>query len=72
MNHHPIKIDMVKFDDTNNFNMWRCEVMDALTTSNLEDSLLLKERLEETSVKDWDKMNKEACGIIRSYLTQDI
>jgi len=32
--------------------MWRCEVMDALTTSNLEDVLLLEEKSEETSVKD--------------------
>jgi len=25
-----------------------------------------------TSEKDWDKMNRTACGLIRSYLTQDI
>ena len=39
VNSHPLKIDVVKFDGTNNFRMWRCEVMDALTTSNLEDTL---------------------------------
>ena len=37
MNSHPLKIDVVKFGDKNNFEMWRCEVMDALTASNLED-----------------------------------
>jgi len=35
------KIDMVKFDGTNNFGMWRCEVMDALNTQDLEDTLEL-------------------------------
>ena len=36
MNPHLMKIDVVKFDDKNNFGMWRCEVIDALTASNLE------------------------------------
>ena len=39
--------------------------------SNHEDSLRLKKK-DETSKKDWDKMNQMAYGIIRSYLTQDI
>ena len=38
MNPHPLKIDVVKFDGKNNFGMWRCEGMDALTTLNLEDT----------------------------------
>ena len=46
--------------------------MDALTTSNLEDTLRLKEKPEETSEKDWDKMNRMVCGLIRSCLAQDI
>jgi len=39
MNSHPLKIDVVKFNGKNNFGMWRYEVMDALTTSNLESTL---------------------------------
>ena len=39
VNPHPMKIDVINFDDTNNFEMWRCEVMDALAASNLEDTL---------------------------------
>ena len=66
-----IKIDVVKFDGKKIFGMWRCEVMDSLTVSNLEDSLHLEEKLEETSKKDWDKMNRTTYGI-RSCLTQDI
>ena len=46
--------------------------MDALTTSNLEDSLRMKEKPEETNEKDWDKMNRTVCDVIISYLTQDI
>ena len=72
LNPHPMKINVVKFDGTNNFEIWRCEVMDALTASDLKDTLRLKERPKETSEKDWDKMNWTACGLIRSCLTQDI
>ena len=71
VNHHPTKIYVVKFDGTNNFDRWRCDVMNVLITSNLEDVLLLEEKSKETSTKDWDK-NRASCGIIRSYLTQDI
>ena len=46
--------------------------MDALMASNLENTLRQKEKPEETSEKDWDKMNRMACDIIRSYLTHDI
>jgi len=42
MNPHPMKIDVVKFDGKNNFGVWRCKVMDALTASNLEDTLQLE------------------------------
>ena len=64
LNPHLMKIDVVKFDGTNNFGMWRCEVIDALTTSNLENTLQLKEKSKEASEKDWDKMNRTACGLI--------
>ena len=33
VNPHPLRIDVVKFDGKNNFGMWRCEVMDALTAT---------------------------------------
>ena len=72
MNSHPSKIVVVKFDGMNNFDMWRCEMMNALMTSNLEDALLLEKKSKKTSTKDWDRMNMIACGVIRSCLTQDI
>ena len=51
MNPHPLRID-VKFNDTNNFDMLRCEVMDALTASNLEDTLRLEKKRASTTEKD--------------------
>jgi len=48
VNPHPLRNDVVKFDDKNNFSIWRCEVMDALTTSNLEDNLRLEKKREST------------------------
>ena len=72
MNTHLMMIDVVKFNGTNNFDMWRCEVIDALTASNLEDTLRLEKKRASTTEEDWDKMNRTACGLIRSCLTQDI
>jgi len=72
MNPHLLRIDVVKFNGMNNFGMWRCEVMDALTTSNLEDTLRLEKKRASTTEKNCDKMNRTACGLIRSCLTQDI
>ena len=72
MNPHPLRIDVVKFIGTNNFDMWRCEVMDALTASNLEDTLRLEKKRNSTTEEYWDKMNQAACGLIRSCLIQDI
>ena len=46
--------------------------MDALNAQNLKDTLELQERLVKVDEKVWKKMNKTACGIIRSYLTQNL
>ena len=64
-NPYPLRIDVVKFDGKNNFGMWRCEVMDALTTSNLKDTLRLEKKRTSTTEEDWDKMNHTACGLIQ-------
>ena len=58
VSHLLTKIYFVKFDDMNNFEIWRCEVMDALTVSNPDESLRFEEKPEETSEKDWDIMNR--------------
>ena len=52
MNPHLLRIDVVKFDDKNNFGMWRCEVMDALLASSLEDTLRLEKKYDSSSEED--------------------
>ena len=47
-------------------------MVDALTASNLENTLRFEEKPVDTSEKDWEKMNRTACDLIRSCLTQDI
>ena len=59
MNPHS-RIDVVKFNGTNSFGMWRCEVMDAMTASNLEGILRLEKKRASTTKEDWDKMNRVA------------
>ena len=55
---------MVKFNGTNNFGLWRCEVLNALNVQNLEDALGLQDRPEEMKEKIWKKMNRIACGVV--------
>jgi len=69
VNPHPLRIDVVKFNSKNNFGIWRCEVIDVLMTSNLEDTLWLKKKREITTEEDWDKMYRMTCGLIKSFLT---
>jgi len=42
-----MKIDVVKFDGTNNFGLRMCEVLDPLNVQNLEGALELQERSKE-------------------------
>jgi len=63
-NPNPLNIDVVKFNGKNNFGMWRCEVMDALTASNLKDTLRSEKKCDSTSEEDWDKMNQITYGLM--------
>ena len=72
VNIHQSKIDVVKFDGSGNFGMWRCEVKDLLNAQNLEDTLELKEKPADLEDAVWNKMNRSTCGVIRSCLTQDL
>ena len=70
--HQSSKIDVVKFDGSGNFGMWRCEVKDALNAQNLEDTLEFESKPADLDDAVWKKMNRSACGVIRSCLTQDL
>jgi len=65
-NVHHMKTDVVKFNDTNNFELWRCVVMDTLNAQNLKDTIELQERPAEVDEKVCKKMNRMAYGVIRS------
>lgn len=49
------KIEIKKFDSTNNFNMWCIEVIDALMTANLEDKINLVVRPIGIKERVWVK-----------------
>ena len=67
-----MKIDVVMIDDTNNFGLWRCEVMNAMNVQNLKNILELQERPTKVEENVWNKMNQTAYDIIKSCLTQDL
>ena len=63
--------DVEKFDDTNNFSMWQCEVQDVLFQQEL-DVALEESRPEDVDEKDWTRINRLACGTIRLCLSKEL
>ena len=63
------KFEIEKFDGTNNFSMWQCEVMDVLVQQKLD--IALDDKHAELSDKDWEKINRQAYDTICLYLTKD-
>ena len=51
------KFDVEKFDGTNNFGMWQCEVQDILFQQKL-DVALEENRPEDVDEKDWTRINR--------------
>ena len=65
------KFDVEKFDGTNNFGMWQCEVQDILFQQEL-DVALEENRPEDVEEKDWTRINRLACGTIRLCLYKQV
>ena len=65
------KFDVEKFDGTNNFGMWQCEVLDVLFQQEL-DVALEEDRPEDVNEKDWTRINRLACGTIRLCLSKEL
>ncbi|KAK0599620.1 hypothetical protein LWI29_007024 [Acer saccharum] len=63
------KFDIEKFDDTNNFGMWQCEVMDLLFREGSD--IALSSKPKDISDEDWEYVNRQACGTIRLCLAKD-
>ena len=56
------KFEVEKFDGTNNFGTWQCEVMDVLVQQELD--ITLEDKPEGMSDNDWEKIERQACGTI--------
>ncbi|KAI9169132.1 hypothetical protein LWI28_007491 [Acer negundo] len=63
------KFDIEKFDGTNNFGMWQCEVLDLLFREG--SNIALSSKLKDISDEDWNYVNRQACGTIRLCLAKD-
>ena len=65
------KFDVEQFDGTNNVGMWQCEVLDVLFQQEL-DVALEESRPEDVDEKDWTRINRLACGMIRLCLSKEL
>ena len=63
------KFEVEKFDGMNNFGMWQCKVMDVLVQQELD--ITLEDKPERMSDKDWEKINRQACGTILLCLAKN-
>ncbi|KAA8518201.1 hypothetical protein F0562_015675 [Nyssa sinensis] len=63
------KFEVKKFDGTDNFDMWQCEVLDVLVQQELD--ITLEDKLDDMEDKDWVKINLQAYGTIRLCLAKD-
>ena len=64
------KFEVEKFDETNNFGIWQCEVMDVLVQQELD--VTFEDKPKGMSDKDLEKINRQACGAIRLCLAKNV
>ena len=55
-----VKIEVKKFIGRNNFELWKCEVLDDLYEQDLHIALE-KKKPEKMEDKDWEGINHRAC-----------
>ncbi|KAG8492015.1 hypothetical protein CXB51_015325 [Gossypium anomalum] len=63
------KFEVEKFDSTNNFGMWQCEILDVLCQQELD--IALEEKPDKMDDKEWAKINRQTCGTIRLCLAKE-
>ncbi|KAL6132979.1 hypothetical protein ACLB2K_065216 [Fragaria x ananassa] len=64
------KFEVEKFDGTNNFGTWQCEMMDVLCQQKLD--IALEEKPADMTKAQWKQINKWACGSIRLCLAKNV
>ena len=64
------KIDVEKFDGRNNFSLWQFEVLDGLCQ---QDQGVALEKMKSVKMddKEWERINRQACGTICSCLCRE-
>ncbi|KAM2738157.1 hypothetical protein EV2_032395 [Malus domestica] len=62
------QFEVEKFDGTNNFGMWQCEVKDVLAQLDLD--LTLEGKLEDMEEVEWNMLNRMACSTISLCLAK--
>lgn len=62
------KFEVEKFDGTNNFGMWQCEVRDVLAQQDLD--MTLEDMPEDMDEAEWIRLNRVACSSIRLCLAK--
>ncbi|KAG8497200.1 hypothetical protein CXB51_008576 [Gossypium anomalum] len=63
------KFEVEKFEGTNNFVMWQCEILDVLCQQELD--IALEEKPDKMDDKKWAKINRQACGTICLCLAKE-
>ncbi|KAG8495920.1 hypothetical protein CXB51_007502 [Gossypium anomalum] len=61
-----VKFIVEKFDGTNNFGMWQCEILDVLCQQELD--IALEEKPDKMDDKEWAKINRQACDEDKALL----
>ena len=61
-----MKVDFEKFDEKEDFSMWKVRVEDLLVQADLDHTL--EEKLEGMMDRQWMSLEKKACSVIRGCL----
>lgn len=64
------KVEIEKFNGTNNFNTWQCKIMDALFQQELDITLEENKPLSMDN-DEWNRINYNACVAIPSFFTKE-
>ena len=64
------KVDVEKFDGRNNFGLWQSDMKDALYMLDL-DQVLKETKPDDTNESEWERLNINTCGLIRSYMAKE-
>ncbi|CAL8139425.1 unnamed protein product [Prunus armeniaca] len=72
-NKHPIattRLEVDKFNGSNNFGKRQCEVMDVLYQQELD--MVMEDKPEDIDDKQWTRINLHVCAAIRSFLDKEL